>query len=105
VKPGNPMLAALRDVDREAFRARLRIALDAREGDVRAAAADLGVHYTTLYRWLEVERADCAHASWRDLSSSPGAAGERVYRQACAACWLPRRVIVAADGHQTIEEA
>jgi hypothetical protein len=104
VKPGNPMLAALRDTDRAAFRIKLRLAMDAREGDVRAAAGDLGIHYTTLYRWLQDERAECDHAEWRDLASGLGAEGATIYRQACASCWQPRRLVVAADGSQTVEE-
>jgi transcriptional regulator of acetoin/glycerol metabolism len=49
------MLAALRETDRLAFRTRLATALAAASGDVRVAARDLGVHYTTLYRWLQDE--------------------------------------------------
>jgi hypothetical protein len=104
MKPGNPMLAALRDADRPAFQSQLRLALDARDGDVRAAAGDLGIHYTTLYRWLQEERAACAHDHWRDLASGVGAEGSTIYRQACASCWQPRRIVVARDGSQTIEE-
>jgi transposase len=55
MKPGNPMLAAQRETDRHGFRERLRIALAESGGDVRAAAARLGVHFTTLYRWLQDE--------------------------------------------------
>jgi transcriptional regulator of acetoin/glycerol metabolism len=55
MKPGNAVLVALRVADRSAFRERLRAALTASQGDVRAAALTLGVYYTTLYRWLKDE--------------------------------------------------
>lgn len=53
MRPGNAQLSADWLANRPAAVAQIRAALEAESGRVRPAAKRLGVHWRTLYRWIE----------------------------------------------------
>lgn len=55
MRPGNPQLAADWQVNRPAAVAHILAELAAAAGCVREAARAMGLHWRTLYRWLDEE--------------------------------------------------
>jgi ActR/RegA family two-component response regulator len=67
-KPKNPRritpLGALKIVDPGEWERQIRAAMNHNDGRVREAAADLGVHSRTLWRWLQ-------EPAFRNLERAP----------------------------------